>query len=124
MAAADLLSRKPQPNETEIEDAIGGVLCRCTGYRQIVRAIADAHNFIDGGGDIPAEGPVVGTRMARVDGDAKVSGRDLFGADDAPADALWLRPVRSPHARARFTFGDLDTFRAARPAGPRATYKM
>lgn len=115
MAAADLLSRKPQPSETEIEDAIGGVLCRCTGYRQIVRAIADAHNFIDGDGGIPAEGPVVGTRMARVDGDAKVSGRDLFGADDAPADALWLRPVRSPHARARFTFGDLDTFRAARP---------
>ncbi|MEC9152054.1 MAG: molybdopterin cofactor-binding domain-containing protein [Pseudomonadota bacterium] len=115
MAATELLSRNPRPSEAEVEDAIGGVLCRCTGYRQIVLAIADAHNFTDTSDDNHAEGPSVGTRMKRVDGTAKVSGRDVFGADNAPDDALWLRPVRSPHARARFTIGDLDAFRAARP---------
>ena len=49
---------------------------------------------------------------------AKVTGRELFGADAVPADALWLRVVRSPHARARFTLGDLAPLRAA--AGRRA----
>ena len=41
----------------------------------------------------------------------KVTGRDLFGADAVPADALWIRVVRSPHARARFALGDLAPLR-------------
>ena len=53
--------------------------------------------------------------LSRVDGWPKVTGTDLFGADEAPADALWMRVVRSPHARARFTLGDLEAVRRARP---------
>jgi len=49
--------------------------------------------------------------MVRVDGHAKVTGRDLFGADAVPDDALWIRVVRSPHARARFELGDLGALR-------------
>ena len=30
----------------------------------------------------------------------------MFGADRHPAGALWLRVIRSPHARARFSLGD------------------
>ena len=115
MAATALLSRNSRPSEVEVEDAIGGVLCRCTGYRQIIHAIVDAHSFADTKDVTLEEGPTVGTPMARVDGAAKVSGADLFGADDAPEGALWLRPVRSPHARATFTLGDLEAFCAERP---------
>ena len=57
----------------------------------------------------------VGARLPRLDGWPKVAGTDKFGADEAPADALWLRVVRSPHARARFTLGDLEACRAAHP---------
>ena len=57
----------------------------------------------------------VGTRLERVDGWPKVAGTDRFGADEAPADALWMRVVRSPHARARFTLGDLDAVKARTP---------
>jgi carbon-monoxide dehydrogenase small subunit len=39
IACQDLLSRKPHPDEEEIRDAIGGNLCRCTGYQQIVDAV-------------------------------------------------------------------------------------
>lgn len=34
-----LLSTTPDPTDAEIREAIGGNLCRCTGYAQIVEAI-------------------------------------------------------------------------------------
>jgi carbon-monoxide dehydrogenase small subunit len=39
IAAQDLLNRNPNPTEERIRDAIGGNLCRCTGYQQIVEAV-------------------------------------------------------------------------------------
>jgi aerobic carbon-monoxide dehydrogenase small subunit len=39
IACHDLLARSPRPSEEEIRDAIGGNLCRCTGYQQIVDAV-------------------------------------------------------------------------------------
>ncbi|MDE0255765.1 MAG: (2Fe-2S)-binding protein, partial [Rhodospirillaceae bacterium] len=41
MAARDLLDRNPVPTEEQAADALGGVLCRCTGYRKIVEAVLD-----------------------------------------------------------------------------------
>jgi carbon-monoxide dehydrogenase small subunit len=42
IAATALLDRNPDPSEEEIRDAIGGNLCRCTGYVQIVEAVQNA----------------------------------------------------------------------------------
>ena len=39
MASHALLRANPDPTEDEIKEAIGGNLCRCTGYRQIVEAV-------------------------------------------------------------------------------------
>lgn len=39
MASAALLSKNPQPTDTEIREGISGNLCRCTGYNMIVEAI-------------------------------------------------------------------------------------
>lgn len=39
MSARHLLSKNPNPSETEIRQAISGNLCRCTGYNKIVEAI-------------------------------------------------------------------------------------
>lgn len=39
VAAHALLESNPAPVEQQIRDAIGGNLCRCTGYQQIVDAI-------------------------------------------------------------------------------------
>ncbi|MBI2206751.1 MAG: (2Fe-2S)-binding protein [Candidatus Rokubacteria bacterium] len=38
-AAHELLAENPTPTRDEIRDAIGGNLCMCTGYVNIVRAI-------------------------------------------------------------------------------------
>jgi aerobic carbon-monoxide dehydrogenase small subunit len=40
LAAHSLLSKNMQPTREEIVDAISGNICRCTGYAQIVEAIA------------------------------------------------------------------------------------
>jgi aerobic carbon-monoxide dehydrogenase small subunit len=40
MAAKALLLKNPSPQESEIREAVAGNLCRCTGYVNILRAIA------------------------------------------------------------------------------------
>ena len=112
VSAVALLRAQARPGVAEIEDALGGVLCRCTGYRKIVDAVAAA-----GMGHVtpaPASG-AVSTPLMRLDGQPKVDGRERFGDDVAPEGALALRVIRSPHFHARFTLGDLDGFRAAHP---------
>lgn len=42
LAAAHLLNRKPDPTTDEIREGLSGNLCRCTGYSQIVEAVAEA----------------------------------------------------------------------------------
>jgi carbon-monoxide dehydrogenase small subunit len=42
LSAKALLDRNPAPGEAEIREALGGNLCRCTGYQKIVEAVAAA----------------------------------------------------------------------------------
>ena len=42
IASQALLDSNPNPSEAQIRDAIGGNLCRCTGYQQIFEAIEEA----------------------------------------------------------------------------------
>lgn len=42
IAAQGLLDTTPHPTEEQIREAIGGNLCRCTGYQQIVDAVKHA----------------------------------------------------------------------------------
>ncbi|HEY5637413.1 MAG TPA: molybdopterin cofactor-binding domain-containing protein [Burkholderiales bacterium] len=109
MAAADLLARTPRPDAAQVEDALGGVLCRCTGYQKIVEAVLAVAQ--DPALPEPAAaGQAVGARAVKVDGIAKLTGAERYGADAIPENALWLRVIRSPHARATFRLGDLRAF--------------
>ena len=113
MAAADLLSRNKQPDADAVKDALGGVLCRCTGYQKIIEAVVDAaHAEL---APLPAAGAAIGARTPKVDGLPKLTGEEQYGADAIPADALWLRVLRSPHHHASFELGDLAAFVAAHP---------
>ncbi|HYE91982.1 MAG TPA: (2Fe-2S)-binding protein [Terriglobales bacterium] len=49
VTAHELLAENPAPSEAEIRDAIGGNLCMCTGYVNIVRAITEAARRIADG---------------------------------------------------------------------------
>jgi len=42
LAATALLKRNPSPTREQVIESIEPVLCRCTGYRQIIDAVLDA----------------------------------------------------------------------------------
>jgi aerobic-type carbon monoxide dehydrogenase small subunit (CoxS/CutS family) len=42
LTALDFLSTNPQPTEQQIREGISAVLCRCTGYHGIIKAVAAA----------------------------------------------------------------------------------
>jgi aerobic carbon-monoxide dehydrogenase small subunit len=42
MVATALLDHDPAPTRADVQEALGGNLCRCTGYRPIVRAVEQA----------------------------------------------------------------------------------
>ncbi len=42
LAAVHLLKEKPEPTREEIREGLSGNLCRCTGYSQILEAVAEA----------------------------------------------------------------------------------
>ena len=141
MASLDLLRRAEKVDLPMVEAALGGVLCRCTGYLKICEAVLDAGRFLEPDGGPPddpalptgeatvaaremgsdstscssANDITVGARIARLDGLPKLDGSEVYGADKAPEDALWLRAIRSPHARARFAIGDLRAFVSNEP---------
>ncbi|MCV6592785.1 MAG: molybdopterin-dependent oxidoreductase [Silicimonas sp.] len=110
MAALELLRERPTPSGDEIDAALAGVLCRCTGYAKIKSAIGDL-----GAVPVPAPeaGHAVGAPVARLDGARKVDGTELFGADVGPAEALLVRAIRSPHFHARFHFSDIAAWAEA-----------
>ena len=48
IAALDFLATNPAPTEDEIREGISSVLCRCTGYVNIVKAVAAAAEMMRG----------------------------------------------------------------------------
>jgi carbon-monoxide dehydrogenase small subunit len=45
LAGKHLLETNPDPDRSEIETAIEGNICRCTGYQKIITAIDEAANY-------------------------------------------------------------------------------
>ena len=48
LAALDFLRTNPEPTEAEIREGLASVLCRCTGYQGIVKAVAAAAGTLRG----------------------------------------------------------------------------
>lgn len=106
LSAHALLSRCPKPDRARIGQALGGNLCRCTGYTKIVEAVlrvAEGQDLPDG----VLQGPptpgfqVVGAAARKPDGIGKVTGALPFADDIALPRMLHGKILRSPYAHAR-----------------------
>lgn len=49
MSTDELLRNNPDPDEEEIKEALAGNLCRCTGYKNILEAVAEMVEVKKGG---------------------------------------------------------------------------
>lgn len=103
VSSVALLRENSAPSEDDIQAALGGVLCRCTGYRKIIDAVAKAP------AKLACDG-ATGAAIRRLDGEDKVRGTEKFSDDVAPAGTLEIQVIRSPFPRAAFSFGDLDSW--------------
>jgi aerobic-type carbon monoxide dehydrogenase small subunit (CoxS/CutS family) len=83
MTAKALLAANPNPAKAEIEEALAGNLCRCTGYHKIVQAVTAAAARLRGeDGAYPAE-VLYGAPEPRAAGAAREGGAAGAAEDTA-----------------------------------------
>ena len=104
VSAVALLRRNSNPSEKDVQQALNGVLCRCTGYRKIIDAVMPTTAFTQ------AKTSGAGDSIRHLDAVEKITGAQAFGDDIAPVGTLEIFVIRSPFARARFQLGDIDAF--------------
>lgn len=106
MRGTELLREQPAPTEAEIRTGLCGNLCRCTGYTNVVAAVARAA----AGEGSPVQRSDEGTR--RREDVRLLSGRGEFVNDVAPPGTLHAAFLRSPVASGRITRLDVSAARA------------
>lgn len=113
LSAHALLERTASPSREEITAALGGNLCRCTGYTKIVEAVQRVARSEDIPAGLvqgpPAEGfSILGARARKPDGIGKAVGELPYTDDIALPRMLHGRILRSPYAHARILSIDLS----------------
>lgn len=117
MQANALINHNPEPTRSEIEQALTPHLCRCTGYKKIVDAIAAAAGAIAREENIPRPQSAgrVGDRQPKYDSFGAVLGQRPY-VDDIRLEGMLYGALRfSDHPRARVR--SIETTAAAGTAG-------
>ena len=99
-----------QGQKADLNRALKGNLCRCTGYRAIRDAVAGVGHV-----ETPAAGAAVGRNLPAPAGPKVVTGRAEYTMDMAMDGLTHMRILRSPHASARIL--SIDTEAAAAVPG-------
>ncbi len=106
LSAYALIQKNPDPSDEEIKDALGGNLCRCTGYVKILTAVKN-WKIYEKTEEPPGQSydlekyDTVGRSLPRVDAADKVSGRAKYTADFSFENMLYGRILTSPIAHGR-----------------------
>ena len=86
MSAYALITRTPDPTEEEIKEALGGNICRCTGYTKILKAVKEWKKYENFQGpelhpDDLEKFNIVGKSLPRPDAWEKVTGKAVYTGD-------------------------------------------
>lgn len=128
ISAKALVDKNPEPSEEDIKRALGGNLCRCTGYVKIIEAIKGWKDFSmpaqvpyqgpmanerpDGKNGAAAESPEsVGRSVPRKDAPDKVTGRARYTGDIRLPGMLVGKLFTSPVAHAKIRSIDVSAAR-------------
>ena len=90
MSAKALLDKNPKPTPTDIERALGGNICRCTGYVKIIEAVEYAAALMRGEKVLPADFRRLEKtrRIIQDDGEAEKPENFCFGASITDVDGV------------------------------------
>ncbi|MBI2259403.1 MAG: molybdopterin-dependent oxidoreductase [Flavobacteriia bacterium] len=101
MTSLEFLEHNPKPNREEIQEAISGNLCRCTGYVKIIDAIESyAKGELDSESE-KAKYEMVGQGRPYIEATKKVQGLADYADDYQIKNALFCKFLRSTHAHSK-----------------------
>ena len=123
MTSLAFLKDNPNPTEDEIKEELSGNLCRCTGYKKIIEAVAEYAKENNAGFNANGKEKedrkykMVGQGRPYIEATKKVNGSADYADDIQIKNALHCRFLRStyPHAR----INSIDTSKAKALEGVR-----
>jgi selenium-dependent xanthine dehydrogenase len=110
MSGKALIDLNNNPSESEITKAISGNICRCTGYKKIIKAIQNAAEYLREKREIPQENYTgyLDSDYPRIDADIKTLGKGIY-TDDMYLDGMvYGSALRSEYPRAKILDIDLS----------------
>ncbi len=122
MTALDFVNKNPNPSIHEIKEAMAGNVCRCTGYKKIIEAVAEyAEERRTGKPKTEIKKPTpkgsVGVPRPYIEATKKVQGIADYADDYNLKDVLHVKFVRGLHAHAKIV--SIDTSEALAYEGVR-----
>ena len=116
MTAVDFVEKNPDPSIDEIKEALSGNLCRCTGYKKIIAAVAEYASEQHGTKALTRAFSqngfhAVGKGRPYLEAEKKVRGAAEFADDIVLKNALHCKFVRSLYPHAKIVEIDLDEAR-------------
>ncbi|MBI3136899.1 MAG: molybdopterin-dependent oxidoreductase [Bacteroidetes bacterium] len=125
LSSLQLLNENPNPDRHQIQEAISGNLCRCTGYKKIIDAVEAYVQESNGKMTAPPEikknsssYKTIGTPRPYIEAEKKVRGAAEYADDVRIKNALHCKFLRSTQAHAQII--SIDTSVAEKLQGVRA----
>ncbi len=97
ITSMDFVKKNPHATIEEIKEALSGNLCRCTGYKKVIEAVAETIQPNNSNEKIKnSEFSVVGKKHPYIEASKKVQGNAQYADDIYINNALFCSFLRSP----------------------------